>query len=109
MIILLENKEILINFINNEISTIPISLNDKISRNNNKFLHRDEFFEIKNLIDDFIENETYNRYLVLPGLRGVGKTTILYQLYDYLLKEKDISQNQILYLSCENLNERFKF
>lgn len=109
MIILLENKEILINFINNEISTIPISLNDKISRNNNKFLHRDEFFEIKNLIDDFIENETYNRYLVLPGLRGVGKTTILYQLYDYLLKEKDISQNQILYISCENLNERFKF
>ncbi|KZX12294.1 AAA family ATPase [Methanobrevibacter oralis] len=45
-----------------------------------------------------------NRFIVLPGLRGVGKTTILYQLYDYLIKEHNILPNQILYLSCEDLN-----
>ena len=41
----------------------------------------------------------------MPGLRGVGKTTILYQTYEYLLKEKQIPANQILYFSCETLNK----
>ena len=105
----MEENKTLINFINNEISTVPISLNDKITINDKKFLNREEFYEIKSFIDDFLEGYTNNRYIVLPGLRGVGKTTILYQLYDYLLKQKNINQNQILYLSCEALNDRFKF
>ena len=41
----------------------------------------------------------------MPGLRGVGKTTILYQIYEYLLKTKNINQNQILYISCDNINK----
>ena len=49
-------------------------------------------------------NETINRYIVLPGLRCVGKTTILYQIYEYLEKTKNISPDRILYLSCEDLN-----
>ena len=105
----MEENKTLINFINNEISTVPISLNYKISINNKRFLHREEFYEIKSFIDDFLEGYTNNRYIILPGLRGVGKTTILYQLYDYLLKERNIKQNQILYLSCEALNDRFQF
>lgn len=105
----MEENKTLINFINNEISTVPISLNDKITFNDKKFLNREEYYEIKSFIDDFLEGYTNNRYIVLPGLRGVGKTTILYQLYDYLLKQKNINQNQILYLSCEALNDRFKF
>lgn len=39
----------------------------------------------------------------MPGLRGVGKTTIIYQLFSYLLNEKQIPKNRILYLNLENL------
>ena len=103
-----DNEEI-INFINNEITTVPINLNRKITKNNKKFGYKDEFYEIKGFMDDFLDGYDMNRYIVLPGLRGVGKTTILYQIYDYLMKEKNINQNQIFYLSCEKLNERFEF
>lgn len=61
------------------------------------------FFLIKEHIDDFLNGDNINRYFVLSGLRGVGKTTLLYQTYEYLLKEKEIPPNQILYISCETL------
>lgn len=41
---------------------------------------------------------------MLPGIRGVGKTTLLYQAYYYLLNEKHILPDQIIYLSCDDLN-----
>ena len=45
----------------------------------------------------------------MPGLWGVGKTTIIYQLFDYLLNEKQISKNRILYLTLENLKDNPNF
>ncbi len=44
-----------------------------------------------------------NRLVILPGLRGVGKTTILFQLYDYLTNNKGIEREQILYFSTDEL------
>jgi predicted AAA+ superfamily ATPase len=41
----------------------------------------------------------------MPGLRGVGKTTLLFQLYDYLTNEKGIKQDHVLYISTDQLNE----
>lgn len=73
-----------------------------------KFNYRTDFELITEHIDEFLNGNNINRYLVLPGLRGVGKTTILYQTYEYLLKEKQISPNQILYISCETLNKIIK-
>ena len=102
-------NDIIIKLINKEITTRSIILNKKLSTNNIKYILRDEFKELTHFIDDFIKGKELNRYFIIPGLRGVGKTTILFQIYEYLLKEKNIPQNQILYLSCENLNERFKF
>lgn len=37
-------------------------------------------------------------------LGGVGKTTLLYQAYYYLLNEKHILPDQIIYLLCDDLN-----
>ena len=96
---MINNENLLINFINKQISTIPANLNSQITRKNKKFKLREEYYEIKRNIDDFLEGEDNNRYIILPGLRGVGKTTLIYQIYEYLLKEKNIKQNQILYLS----------
>ena len=42
---------------------------------------------------------------MLFGIRGARKIAILYQVYDYLLNEKNISPEQILYFSCEEINK----
>ena len=63
-----------------------------------------DFFMVCKILLILYINETKNRYIVLPGLRCVGKTTILYQIYEYLEKTKNISPDRILYLSCEDLN-----
>ena len=100
-----EDKNTLNIFIQNQINNMPMILNDELSYKNEQFNHRTDFYIIKEHIEDFLNGENINRYIVLPGLRGVGKTTMLYQIYDYLLKEKQISPNQILYFSCETLNK----
>ncbi|RLI92950.1 MAG: hypothetical protein DRO89_01140 [Candidatus Altiarchaeales archaeon] len=41
-----------------------------------------------------------NRVIVLPGLRGVGKTTLMLQIYKYLYLTKQIEQDRILYFSA---------
>jgi predicted AAA+ superfamily ATPase len=43
----------------------------------------------------------------MPGLRGVGKTTILFQLYDYLVNEKNIDYKNILYLTMDQVKSYF--
>ena len=103
-----EDKNTLHNYIQNQINNMPSVINEELSYKNAKFNHRTDFEIITEHIDDFLNGDNINRYIVLPGLRGVGKTTILYQTYDYLLKEKQIPANQILYISCETLNKIIK-
>jgi predicted AAA+ superfamily ATPase len=43
----------------------------------------------------------------MPGLRGVGKTTILLQLYNYLLNVKKIPNENILYVSMDQISGYF--
>ena len=102
------HKENITQFINTEITQMPISLNSELTKNGNKINTRDEVNKFKNYINEFLDGYEFNRYNILPGIRGVGKTTILYQIYDYLLNEKKIPQNQILYTSCEDLNNLVK-
>ena len=68
-----------------------------------------KFNEFKNHIDNFIvdEGEYYNRFFMMSGLRGVGKTTVLYQLYEYLTKEKNVSKSDIFYLDVHDLKTSY--
>ena len=68
-------------FLQNQITVVPLSLNNNLSNFGIKFNHRDDFDEITTFIDEFIDGNNVNRFIVLPGLRGVGKTTILFQVY----------------------------
>ena len=91
-------------FIANQISETPFILNDSLYYKNKKFNPRSEFNEIKEFIDDFLDGDNINRFITLPGLRGVGKSTILFEIYDYLFNEKNIKPENILYISCEQLD-----
>ena len=100
-----DNENSIYDFLQTQITDTPLSLNSELSNMGVKFNHRDDFEEIKKFIDEFIGGNNVNRYIILPGLRGVGKTTILFQIYDYLMNQKNISPEQILYFSCEELNK----
>jgi len=69
-----------------------------VSYKDNKFNEREEFNQIKRYINEFIEGYPYNRFIVLPGLRGVGKITLLFQTYDYLKREKYNLESNIILL-----------
>ena len=44
-------------------------------------------------------------HIGLVGANGVGKSTLMFQVYDYLINEKKISPINILYLSCDKLKK----
>jgi len=68
------------------------------------FNYRGEYYKIKAYLDDFLNDKSIeDRFIIMPGLRGTGKTTILIQLYKYLIEEKNIDKNHILYISMEDL------
>ena len=90
-------------YIRNQILTMPIKLNQDLTYKNKKFNKRQDYDNIIKYVDKFLAGEDLNRFLVLPGLRDVGKTTILYQVYEYLLMEKNITPQNCLYFSCDRL------
>jgi len=58
---------------------------------------RDAFYKIEKYLD-------INRIIVIKGPRRVGKTTVIYQMIDELLKKVD--SNQILYVPFDDPNLR---
>jgi predicted AAA+ superfamily ATPase len=61
-------------------------------------------YRLKNIINDFISSsKEYNRLILMPGIRGVGKTTVLSQLYLYLIEELKISRERVIFLSVDSL------
>ena len=97
------NEDEILIYIINELKEIQNTINEELYFENKQLNSRKEIDEIKNYIDEFLSQRTPNRFIVLPGLRGVGKSVMIFQLYDYLLKEKNISPDNILYLSCDDL------
>lgn len=95
-------------YIQNQILTMPTKLTKELSNNDIKFNKRSDYENIIKYIDNYLEGNNINRFLVLPGLRDVGKTTLLFQVYEYLLKEKGISPQNILYFSCDLLKKMGK-
>jgi len=59
---------------------MPIKINQNLSNQGKSFNKRSDYDNIINYVDKFIEGNNVNRFLVLPGLRDVGKTTLLFQV-----------------------------
>lgn len=101
----LPSKEDLLDYIQMRVEEGPLLVKDKIYKNEDKLQRRTAFFKLKNHIDNFLDGTNEERFISLPGLRGVGKTTLLFQLYDYLINEKGIENDNILYFSTDNLKD----
>ena len=84
--------------------TEKLALKYTTDDNNKPLPKRHIFSRIKNYIDNFLEkNKKINRLIIIPGLRGTGKTTLLYQLYLYLIRKKNIPRERILFISVDDL------
>lgn len=82
-----------------------MKLDQELAYGDRKFNKRSDYENIIKYIDNFLDGRNINRFLVLPGIRDVGKTTILFQIYEYLQKEKAINPQNILYFSCDRLRK----
>lgn len=65
--------------------------NNQIPEEMNKKFRRSDFFKYKEVLDS-------RNIQVIIGPRRVGKTILIYQLINYLIKERKIESNRILYL-----------
>jgi predicted AAA+ superfamily ATPase len=84
--------------------TEKLALKYTTDENNKPLPKRHIFSRIKNYIDNFFEkNEKINRLIIIPGLRGTGKTTLLYQIYLYLIRKKNIPRERTLFISVDDL------
>jgi len=62
--------------------------------------------EIKYHANNFIsDNPNHERLIIMRGLRGIGKTTILFQLYDFLIQKKEVDINSVLYVSVDRMQQ----
>lgn len=98
------NSEELSNYIFAKLAEAPKLSQDNIGTDETPFEHRKTYFRIKKYVDEFLDGYIENRFIIMPGLRGIGKTTILFQIYEYLRKEKGIEEDRILYISVDELN-----
>jgi hypothetical protein len=100
-----EKRQYLLNIL----KTTPNIVEYSIKNQDKKLNKRSDFFELKKRIDVFLDKGDDARFYIMPGLRGVGKTTILFQLYDYLATKKEINPNRILYFDLDRLKDMGNF
>ena len=100
-----ERNEIL-SYLIAKLAEAPSLAKEKTKDNEKPFEYRKSYYRIQKYADDFLTGKTSeSRIIVLPGLRGVGKTTLLLQLYKYLTLSKQIEQERVLYFSADELKE----
>ena len=69
-------------YLQNQINRAPFLLKTYTQdEQGNTYLARNMFIRIEKLINDFTHGEKEVRMVSIPGLRGVGKTTLLAQLF----------------------------
>lgn len=98
------NKDIQ-KFIQNQLSRSPALLRNYIQDlHGNEYAKRSIYIRLLKYFEDFIKGAKSNRLVCVSGLRGVGKTTVLAQLYFHYLSR--FSDN-MLYVSVDRIVNEF--
>ena len=86
-------------YIQSQLSQSPFRLRTYVQdERGEKYLTRNIYIKIKKYIDNFLAGKQEIRMVAVPGLRGVGKTTLLAQIFFYVYPR--FSEN-LLYLSVD--------
>ena len=97
-----DTEENIENFLREKIISNNYLMEKYIKYNNKLLKNRQIYDQIIKYVNKFLIEDTYHRIITLPGLRGLGKTTLLFQIYDDLLK-KGIKKEKIIYINTEKL------
>jgi uncharacterized protein len=120
----LKDNTKIIEYINQQISQTESFIQSQITEiTGEQKPQRDLFSNLQSYIENFISNKSENRWFVLTGLRGTGKTTLLAQLYeanknkeayrlflmvDQITKILDLSLYDVLNSYSDILNRSFE-
>lgn len=93
------NKNVL-QYIQGQIAQGPYRLRGHITDPLGKnYPQRHIYVKLQKHLDDFISGKTEQRWIIVPGLRGVGKTTVLAQLF--LKLQNRFDPLRVLYVSLD--------
>jgi len=93
-------EDLILGYLTNQIALLP-SLAKQYTQGK---ATRISFLKLKSLTEKFIKTGIGERVVLMPGLRGVGKTTLLLQLYEHIKRiDEDLD---VIYLSCDNLTKQ---
>ncbi|VVB82225.1 AAA domain protein [uncultured archaeon] len=74
---------------------------DEISKN--PLPTRSYYVKMDQYIRIFLEKRLNQRVIILSGLRGIGKTTLLFQTYEHLMRITKIPKEKMLYIDAGEL------
>ena len=95
--------EEILKYLQNQLVQIPFRLRTYVQdEQGKKYPQRNIYIKIDKYLKDFLHNpEAHDRWIIIPGLRGVGKTTILAQLF--LNHYQEVDQQRMLYISLDEV------
>lgn len=98
----MDKKEKLIRFLQEQVAQADFKAKAYVfDENNKKNPTRNCFVKLQMYIDNFLKGNSAARWLLLSGFRGIGKTTLLSQLY---FENSDPEINR-LYLSVDQVTQ----
>jgi len=93
-------KEAVLNYVQGQIAQAPHRLKGHVTDPAGKiYPQRHIYKKLERHLDDFLAGQTEQRWIIVPGLRGVGKTTVLSQLFLKLQSRFDALRT--LYVSLD--------
>ena len=106
---MVDKKDILRGYLSRIIVSTPELCDQKIRNTKTGYLLPERSFLLKPLqyANKFIEKDLKQRIVVFPGLRGIGKTTILFQTYKHFLDKLKIPAENLLYVDVGDLRNLY--
>jgi predicted AAA+ superfamily ATPase len=95
-----EDSSLLADYVKGCLANAPGRCQEITLANRNRLPFRTCFSKMSGWTDDFLAGKAAERFVVLTGLRGTGKTTIMAQLYLHLL-ERGVPQTHLLFANMD--------
>lgn len=91
-----------LDYVQNQLAQGPFRLRGYVQEDQRVYPQRFMYVKLESLTKKFLKGENRDdRWVIMPGLRGVGKTTLIAQLYTNLLPQ--IDQRRMLYISLDEV------
>lgn len=99
----IENMEETLKYVQNQLVQAPFRLKPYTQdEQGKKYPQRHIYIKIDKYLRDFLHSpNARERWVIIPGLRGVGKTTILAQLFSNHIQES--GERRMLYISLDEV------